>query len=73
MLANPQLGWRVLIHYATKPKAKGLKAPCDVMPHHGKHGTIIVVAKGKPRNHGVRLDDGTLTAIPCGNLRKEFV
>lgn len=62
MLANPQPGARVRVHYR--------KAIAEIMPHHGKTGTVVVACKGRPRNHGVLLDDGTLTAIPCGNLAK---
>jgi len=59
MLANPKLGQIVLIWYADKS-----------MPYHGKYGRIVIVSKGKPRNHGVDVD-GEIVIVPCGNLRKE--
>ncbi len=70
MLANPKRGERVVVHYRTKP-AGGMPAPAEWMPYHGRHGEITIVSRGKPRNHGVRLDDGTETVIPCGNLYRE--
>jgi hypothetical protein len=35
---------------------------------HGASGTVTIVSRGKPRNHLVRLDDGRLVVVPCGNL-----
>lgn len=61
MMANPKLGQRVQIWYA--------KRYAHTMPLHGKFGTVVVVSKGKPRNHGVAVD-GVMYAIPCGNLNK---
>lgn len=60
MISNPRLGQRVRLHYAAKKRA--------VHPHHGKLGTVFVAGKGKPRNHGIELDDGTRVVVPCGNL-----
>jgi len=39
------------------------------MPWHGCFGVVEVVGKGKPRNHGVRMDAGPMIVIPCGNLK----
>lgn len=61
MMANPRKGQRVQIWYN--------KRIAPEMPLHGKVGTVAVVCKGKPRNHGVMID-GHLYAVPCGNLRK---
>ena len=43
--------------------------PAHTMPLHGKLGTVVIVCKGKPRNHGVEVD-GVLFGVPCVNLRK---
>ena len=61
MIVNPRIGQTVRIHYNAKA------AP--YMPYHGKIGTVEIVSKGKPRNHGIRID-GVLVVIPCGNLQK---
>lgn len=61
MLANPKLGQKVQIWYA--------KRYAHTMPLHAKIGTVVVVSKGKPRNHGVEVE-GVMYAIPCGNLNK---
>jgi hypothetical protein len=61
MLANPRLGQRVQVWYRRDRAA--------FMPLHGREGTVVVVSRGKPRNHGVEVD-GVLYAVPCGNLRK---
>lgn len=60
MLLNPRLGQRVQVWY--RPSLRWL-------PYHGKFGVVTVVCRGKPRNHGVRID-GVDVAVPCGNLRK---
>lgn len=60
MLSNPKQGDRVEVRYR-----KGVR---EHMPHHGKLGTVEIVGKGRPRNHGVRIDFGELTVIPAGNL-----
>ena len=62
MLANPKKGQLVRIRYNQRI------APA--MPLHNKVGTVHIVSRGKPRNHGV-IVDGLLYAIPCGNLNKE--
>lgn len=61
MMANPRKGQLVRVHYK--------KSLADWFPLHGKVGTVEIVCKGKPRNHGVVID-GKLYAIPCGNLNK---
>jgi hypothetical protein len=66
MLANPRQGDRVIIRYA---KAKVARSP-STFPLHGKTGTVEIVGRGKPRNHGI-LIDGVLYVVPCGNLNRE--
>ncbi len=62
MIVHPKLGQRVVVWYRASVR--------DFMPHHGKIGTVVIVAKGRgPRNHGVRFDDGISTVVPCGNIR----
>lgn len=61
MLANPQVGQLVRVHYN--------KTRAPFMPYHGRYGRVVVVSKGKPRNHGVEID-GKMICIPCGNLNK---
>ena len=61
MLANPRLGQRVQLWYA--------KRYAHTMPLHGKVGTVVIVGKGKPRNHGVKVD-GVTYCVPCGNMNK---
>ncbi len=62
MMLNPRIGQRVQLWYAKKWHS--------VTPHHGKMGTVTVASRGRPRNHGVKLADGTRLVVPCGNLRK---
>jgi hypothetical protein len=62
MIANPKPGMRVQIWYRAELQ--------EHMPWHGHCGAVEIVGRGKPRNHGVRLDNGKLVAFPCGNLRK---
>lgn len=59
MLTNPRPGQPVLLWYRNRS-----------MPLHGRVGTVEIVSRGRPRNHGVRVD-GVLYVVPCGNLRKE--
>lgn len=61
MLANPKPGTLVRIQYR--------RALHPIAPLQGKIGVVEVVSKGKPRNHGVRVD-GRLHVIPCGHLVK---
>ena len=58
MMSNPTVGQRAQCWYANR-----------AMPLHGRIGVIEIVGRGKPRNHGVRID-GTLYVVPAGNLRK---
>ena len=62
MLANPRRGQRVRIHYAPRHGVH--------MPLQDRVGTVVVVGRGKPRNHGVMVD-GELYCVPCGNVVKE--
>ena len=39
------------------------------MPLQNRIGTVELVGRRRPRNHGVRID-GKLYIVPCGNLRK---
>lgn len=61
MIVNPHYNQRVTIRYA--------KSYAATMPLHGLSGRVVVVGKGKPRNHGVEID-GKVYAVPCGNLIK---
>lgn len=61
MLANPKRGQRVQVWYRRERAA--------FMPLHGRYGTVVVVSRGKPRNHGVQVD-GVVYSVPCGNLNK---
>jgi len=64
MMANPRAGQRVRIRYAAR------KRRFMPLPLHDKVGTVVIVGKGKPRNHGVEID-GELYVIPCGQLMKD--
>jgi hypothetical protein len=61
MIASPKIGQLVQVWY--RPVLR------DVMPYHGRIGRVVVVSRGRPRNHGVMLD-GQTVVVPCGNLRK---
>lgn len=61
MISWPKVGQRVQVWYR--------KEWAWYMPHHGKLGTIEIACRGRPRNHGVLLDDGISTVVPAGNLR----
>ncbi len=61
MIRNPMAGQRVRLHYR--------KAVASFMPHHGKHGIIVLSGRGPgPRNVLVWLYDGTSVNVPRGNL-----
>lgn len=63
-MSNPRVGDRCRIRYR-----KGLRT---FMPHHDKLGVIEIVGRGRPRNHGVRLQwSGILTVVPAGNLQRD--
>ena len=62
MMSNPSIGDAVELCYA---KAKrhihgGL---------HGARGRVVVVSRGRPRNHGVEIN-GRVVIVPAGNLRR---
>jgi len=61
MLTAPKIGQRVMIWYRA-----GLR---EVMPLHGRTGTVVMRSTGKPRNHGIEID-GQVYVVPCGNVRK---
>ncbi len=64
MVSNPKSGTRVRINYRKKLR--------EVMPFHGRTGTVEIPGRGKPRNHGVRLDQcNTMVVVPAGNLVPE--
>jgi len=60
-MLKPRVGQRVQVWYAKRTRF--------CAPLHGKVGTVVVVSRGKPRNHGVEID-GKLYVVPCGNLRR---
>jgi hypothetical protein len=59
VLTHPHLGQRVRLRY--RPTARPFA-------QHGQAGEVVIVGTSKPRNHGVRLADGTLVVVPAGNL-----
>jgi len=59
MLIFGRVGQAVRIHYNAR------RAP--YMPWHGRTGRLVVVCRGKPRNHGVEID-GKIVVVPCGNI-----
>lgn len=59
MMANPRLNQPCRVRYRAS-RAK-------YMPYHDAVGKIVIVSRGKPRNHGV-LIAGVVVCIPCGNL-----
>jgi hypothetical protein len=61
MMLNPRVGQRVQVWYGQALRA--------VVPYHGRPAVVVVAGRGRPRNHLVRLDDGTTVVVPCGNLR----
>lgn len=63
MLSCPRVGCRVVLRYAARMVAYG------AAPHHEKAGIVIArKTRGRPRNHSIRLDDGTAVVVPAGNL-----
>jgi hypothetical protein len=61
VIANPKRGQRVQIWYRADR--------ATFMPWHASEGVVLIVSRGKPRNHGV-LVGTTVIVVPCGNLRK---
>ena len=59
MICYPKPGQRVRIRYRA-----GVR---EHMPLHDRVGVVVIVGRGKPRNHGVQVD-GCLYVVPCGNL-----
>jgi hypothetical protein len=65
MLTCPRIGQQVVLHYARR----AVDAGCT--PHHGRVGVVVGrKTKGRPRNHLVQVDDGTVLVVPAGNIRK---
>lgn len=62
MLSNPKPGARVRIRYRAGVRER--------MPWHDVVGTVEIVCRKRPRNHGVRIG-GVLVSIPAGNLSKD--
>lgn len=62
MMLNPRLGQPVRVRYA--------RHYARHMPLHDRVGSVVIVSRGRPRNHGVRID-GVVYAIPCGNLCRQ--
>jgi hypothetical protein len=62
MMSHPRIGQPCRLHYraALRP----------IAPHHGRIGTVVAAAGGRPRNHLIRLADGTLVVVPAGHLRE---
>jgi len=68
MMANPRVGQIVRVGYSRVMLARiGTRA--SVAPLQDALVKVVIVSKGKPRNHGVELD-GRLYIVPCGNLHK---
>lgn len=66
---RPKVGQTVRLHYAAKPKRRGMPPPARLMPFEGKIGTVEAVASGRPRNALVALNiGGTCLIVPSGNL-----
>jgi len=61
MIATPSKQQTVQIWYR-----EGVR---DWMPYHGRVGRVVIVGRGKPRNHGVEVGC-TVVSVPCGNLRR---
>lgn len=59
MLLNPKPGQYVRVWYGRKY--------AHLMPLHGRTGTVVIISAGRPRNHGI-LVDNRLYIVPCGNL-----
>jgi len=64
MLSNPRSGQSVRIVYS---KMKRPAACSQGEPLHGRIGRIVIPSRGKPRNHGVKID-GRIVVIPAGQL-----
>lgn len=62
VVSNPRPGARVRIRYRA-----GVR---DRMPWHDAVGTVEIVGRRRPRNHGVRIG-AVLVVVPAGNLNLE--
>lgn len=62
MLSNPKPGARVRIRYRAGVRER--------MPWHNAVGTVEIVCRKRPRNHGIRIGE-TLVSVPAGNLNAE--
>ena len=60
MILNPIIGKRYQVWYR--------KEVAPEMPLHGKIGVAVIASRGKPRNHGIKIDN-IIYVVPCGNLR----
>lgn len=60
MIRHPARHQSVIVHYAAPAR--------PARPLHGKTGIVVIVSRGRPRNHGV-LIDGVIYAVPAGNLQ----
>lgn len=61
MLTNPRQGQLVRLRYGPKYRS--------MARYHDQVGVVIIVGKGKPRNHGVMIGD-EVVIVPAGNLMK---
>ncbi len=60
MLSSPRVGQLVELRYCPALRAlTGL---------HGCLATVVIVGRGRPRNHGVRLLNGRLVSVSAGNI-----
>ncbi len=59
MLINPKINQLVQLKYSKKKWPKALLQ--------GKIGKIVIVGRGKPRNHAIEID-GIVYVVPCGNM-----
>lgn len=64
MLVNPCINQAVEIRYNPKIRHSELGSTL-----HGKIGRVVVIGRGKPRNHGIDIE-GVMYVIPCGNINK---
>lgn len=72
MLTHPKIGQRVELRYAAakRPAHAYRNQAGELVPYHAARGVVLVASSGGrgPRNHLVRLDDGTEAIVPAGNL-----
>jgi hypothetical protein len=58
MLANPKSGQTIILRYRDHSH-----------PLHLTTGRVVIVGRGKPRNHGVMVGGG-MFVVPCGQIFK---